>query len=91
MAYLEPASNSGLKPQSLSDKKRKNKTKLVGISCKLLTKNSIYKELKIRINTCDKMCCINGCMVISNLLMFLVPYDLQKIPEIFVGKQFAMY
>ena len=55
MAYLEPASNSGLKPQSLSDKKRKNKTKLVGISCKLLTKNSIYKELKIRINTCDKM------------------------------------
>ena len=89
MAYLEPASNSGSKPQSLSDKKCKHKTKLVGISCKLV--KSMYKKLKIRINTCDKMCYINGCMVISNLLISLVPYDLQKIPEIFVGKQFAMY
>ena len=49
MAHIDPASNSGSKPQCLSDKNGKSctgkqETKLFGISHKLLTKNSLYKE-----------------------------------------------
>jgi hypothetical protein len=43
MAYLDPASIPGSKPQRLSDKNWKlgNKTTNVGISCKIPTQNSI--------------------------------------------------
>ena len=48
MALLESASNPWSKPQRFSDKNTKvalvNKTTDVGISSKLLTKNSIHKE-----------------------------------------------
>ena len=50
MAYLDPASNPGSKPQRLSDKSctwKENKN--FGISCKLLTKKYICKKFFVSI------------------------------------------
>ena len=51
MAYVDPASNHGSKPQRLSDKNCKSCTMkqntFGGISSKLFTKNSIYTQKTI--------------------------------------------
>jgi hypothetical protein len=48
MAYLDPASNPGSKPQRLSDKNCTMKQNTFwGISSKLLAKNSIYTQKTI--------------------------------------------
>ena len=60
--------------------------KFFGISCKLLTQEKklfpcatfareITEPLR-KTKIWEKMCCINGCMVMSNLLISLVPYSI---------------
>jgi hypothetical protein len=88
MAYLDPASTPGSKPQrfsvkncksSTSDKLQTFKTIFQCNSCnswgyfqqeKSLNLSGKKKESMIW----DKMGCINGCMVIANLVIYLVPY-----------------
>ena len=103
MAYLDPASNPGSKPQRLgatncksstSDKLQTFRT-IFGISCKLLTKNYLHEitlfvlfwkailaksqnlpgKWKQELMIWEKIFCINGCRVISNLVISLVPYS----------------
>ena len=106
MAYLEPASNPGSKPQRMgatncksspSDKLQTFRT-IYGISCKFLTKKlftwdntfcfvlkgNLMHEISQNLSgksgeesmIWEKMSCINGCMVISNLVISLVHYSI---------------
>ena len=102
MAYLDPATNPGSKPQRLCAINCKSSTPdklqtfrtIFGISCKFLTEiylnkntffvlkgNIMQKKLKNlsgkqreESKILEKISCINGCMVISNLVISLVPY-----------------
>jgi hypothetical protein len=43
-----------------------------------------FKKIKTRINDLNKMGCINGCIVISNLVISLVPYTFEFYPHLIV-------
>ena len=40
--------------------------------------NSTFEWITIKIHVCEKVSCINGFMGISNLIIYLVPYDFEK-------------